>query len=243
MLLLIPFLCLCGWRVLGGRSGSGRRNRLLDVAAVGGAFLCCWPAVSWLLVASLEKQFPVERFPGREAQAIVVLAGTAYPVNASQPEAEPGQSTYLRCAHAAWLFHHWSRLPIVVSGGAVAPGDPLLAGLMRRQLLEEGVPDAMIRMEGRSANTDQNARETARILLPKGLRRIALVTEALHMPRAAACFRKQGFDVVPAACSYHLLEFRSLRDFLMPQSRAIHLNEDSLHEWIGLAWYKIRGWI
>jgi uncharacterized SAM-binding protein YcdF (DUF218 family) len=180
-------------------------------------------------------------FPPAEADAIVVLGANHYASNLSVREGEAGFATRLRTAHAAWLFRNWRSLPIVASGGTGAPGDPRLADLMRMQLLASGVPDGMISVENRSADTHQNAVETARLLLPKGVRRIALVTEAYHMPRAERSFRKQGFEIVRAACCYRTLEERTLADFLLPQEWAIRVSSQTLHEVAGLVWYKLRG--
>jgi uncharacterized SAM-binding protein YcdF (DUF218 family) len=233
---LTALVLLCLWRLT--RAGRGRAGRIADFVLAGAMLLCFWPPVAWLAVATLEKRYPVERFPRRDAEAIVALAGTSYLANASQPEAEPGFTTYLRTAHAAWLFHNWKPLPIVVSGGT---STPRVALLMRRELLAQGIPDSLIRVEDGSLNTYENAVEVARILMPQGRRRIALVTEGFHMARAELCFRKQGFDVVPAPCCYRTFELRSRKDFLMPSVWAIRASDEAVHEWIGLAWYKVRG--
>jgi uncharacterized SAM-binding protein YcdF (DUF218 family) len=239
---LLPLLILfCAWRLLRPLWNRRPASRVPDFLLAIGLFLYCWPAAAWLFIATLEKQVPVAPFPPREADAIVALGGNFYPASGAHPQAEPGFATYLRSAHAAWLFHHWKRLPIVVSGGSAAAGAPSLAELMRRQLIGQGVPDSMIWVDDRSANTYANAVDTARILLPKGMRRIALVTEAFHMPRAELCFRKQGFSVMPAPSSCRTLELHSWMEFLVPRPWAIDVNQEAIHEWLGLAWYKIRG--
>ena len=99
----------------------------------------------------------------------------------------------------------------------------------------------MIWVEGRSSNTYGNAVETAHLLMPKGMRRIVLVTEAFHMPRAVGCFRKQGFEVLPAAASYRTLQLHSWGEFLLPRVWAVEVEQEAIHEWVGLAWYKIHG--
>ena len=237
MYLLPVLLALCLWRA----ARADRSSRAVSVAIAAALFLWCWPPVAWLNVASLERRYPIATFPSGDAEAIVALAANHYASNPTQREAEPGFATQLRCAHAAWLFHHWKRLPIIVSGGTGEAGDPPIAELMRRQLLAAGVPDALIQVEGRSQTTHENAVETARILRPKGVSRIALVTEGFHMPRAESCFRRQGFDVTPAPCAYRTFELTRLTDFLLPRRWAIQTNEDALHEWLGLFWYKLRG--
>ena len=239
MYLITAWILFCVWRLLRTR-GKPAAGRADFIAAIG-LFLYCWPVVAWLMIATLEKPFPVRAIPAGDAGAIVALSANFYPSNAAHPETEPGFDTYQRAAHAAWLFHHWKRLPIVVSGGGTGPGEVSLAELMRRQLVGEGVPDGMIEVEDRSINTYENAVFTARILRPQGIRRIALVTQAFHMPRAEACFRKQGFEVVPAPASYRILELRSAGDFLIPKIWAIDVTNEAIHEWVGLAWYRLRG--
>jgi uncharacterized SAM-binding protein YcdF (DUF218 family) len=218
-----------------------KRRRLLVVAAAVIVFLYCWPPVAWLVAATLEQRYPIAPFPPGEADAIVVLSANVYPSNPSQREALPGFSTYERCSHAAWLYRHWRQLPVVVSGGTGMPGSPVISAVMKRTLMEQGVPEMVITEESHSGTTFENAVYVGDLLLPKGVRRIALVTEGNHMWRAELCFRKQGFAVLPAPCAYHTYELTSLSDVLIPKPWAITVNEQCLHEWIGLAVYRLRG--
>jgi uncharacterized SAM-binding protein YcdF (DUF218 family) len=224
------------------RRACGRRRHWLDYAGAALAFAVCWPPVAWTLLWGLERHYPIATYPAGDAQAMVVLAGNLYSANRSQPETAPGFSTYIRVSHAAWLYRHWRPLPIIVAGGSTGePGDLPLAELMRRQLAEEGVPPAMITAEADSLNTYQNAVNAAAILRARGLSRVALVTEAFHMRRAELCFRKQGLDVAPSPVAYRTLELTHWNEVLLPSLWAIRNNSESLHEWAGLAWYKLRG--
>jgi len=53
------------------------------------------------------------------------------------------------------------------------------------------VPREHTWVERSARNTDENARFSARILETRGVRMILLVTEAYHMRRGEACFRKR----------------------------------------------------
>ena len=55
---------------------------------------------------------------------------------------------------------------------------------------ELGVPADRIVVESISTSTWENARRTAPLLRSKGVERILLVTDSLHMRRAEGCFRK-----------------------------------------------------
>jgi uncharacterized SAM-binding protein YcdF (DUF218 family) len=112
-------------------------------------------------------------------------------------------------------------------------------------LLEEwNIPSAAIRIETGSINTHENAIRSCQILAPLGIRQILLVTSAMHMPRAAAAFRKAGFQVTVAPA-----DFRSgwgEPDYLsrwLPRAQYLVDTEDALHEWMGIGIYRLRGWM
>ena len=56
---------------------------------------------------------------------------------------------------------------------------------MARLLEEWNIPSTAIQIEGGSINTHDNAVLSYQILAPRGVRRILLVTSAMHMPRTA----------------------------------------------------------
>jgi uncharacterized SAM-binding protein YcdF (DUF218 family) len=236
---LMPLAVLLSlWTVLRLRRRGGSKRWWLDFAGVTAVLLVTWPPAAWLAAASLERRYPAAIYPAADAEAIVALSGNSYPANHSQPETVPGFSTQLRATHAAWLFHNWKRVPIVVSGGPTA-GAGTLGSLMRRELLQRGVPDQMIWVEDRSTSTYENAVESTAILRERGIRRIALVTEGFHMWRAELCFRRLGLEVAAAPCAFRTLEVRWSWATLLPSPWGLRVNEECLHEWFGLAWYKI----
>src|ERR1017187_9420820 len=216
-----------------------RRGRYLSMAALIGLFLWSWPPSTALFALTLERRHSFAQYAAGEADAIVVLSASVYPSDASEPEALPGYGTFLRCQYAAWLYRNWKPLPIVASGGM--DHDIVMADIMRQTLENVGVPDGMIWTEGASRSTYESALFTARLLRAKNIHRIVLVTEAYHMPRSAQCFRKQGLDVVPAGCDYRYIQFRGKWLQFFPSPHMISTNEDVLHEWIGLVWYRLSG--
>jgi uncharacterized SAM-binding protein YcdF (DUF218 family) len=63
-------------------------------------------------------------------------------------------------------------------------------------LARSGIPESALEREIWSRSTRQNAHFAARILLPRGSRRIGLVTCDWHMARALQSFAGAGFDPV-----------------------------------------------
>lgn len=89
-----------------------------------------------------------------------------------------------------------------VSGHILTCGGKAWSGIREADalgayLVERGVPAHAIERERWSRSTRQNAHYAARLLLPRGLRRIGLVTCDWHLPRALKCFEGAGFEVEP----------------------------------------------
>jgi uncharacterized SAM-binding protein YcdF (DUF218 family) len=158
--------------------------------------------------------------------------------------AELGPDTYYRCLHALSLYRQVGGCPILVSGGISegAPEGPPLAEAMRVFFQERGVKAADLIVENRSLTTHENAVECARLLRERGIGRIVLITDAKHLWRSSLCFRKEGLEVVPSGCNAFTARFRNrLEDYVpSPQGAARFL--DAFHEWVGVAYYKLRGW-
>jgi uncharacterized SAM-binding protein YcdF (DUF218 family) len=208
------------------------------VAAAGLVLWSWWPFAAWF-AGTLERRFPLSGLPPGDAGAIVVLSANIRAADASQPQSLPGESTYVRCAHAAWLYRHWKPVPIVVSGGLV--NGIVAAEVMKRIIAAEGVPADQIWTEGESRSTAENAAFSAAMLKRAGIRKAVVVTEAYHMLRSIKCFRSNEIDAVAAPCSARFLRFQGKWSNYLPSPTAIAVNEDTLHEWSGLFWYWARG--
>jgi len=86
---------------------------------------------------------------------------------------------------------------LLLSGGGDGPVPE--AEIMRRMALARGVPEAALLVEPGSHDTVENARETARLLRPRGGRAVFLVSDRAHLPRAALLFRLAGLRVTGIA--------------------------------------------
>ena len=151
------------------------------------AFLLLWLGgnrlISMTLARTLEWQYsPPSVLP--HADVIVLLGGGEMPSTPPQPLAgvtEAGD----RIIYAAWLYQQGAAPHVLASGGVVGVDGPALqpgAEAMGQLLSIMGVPPDSLWLEPRSRNTYENAVETKKLLDPKGIRRIILVTSALHIP-------------------------------------------------------------
>lgn len=180
------------------------------------------------------------------ADAIVVLGGGVLPALAPRRAPEVTDAGD-RVLEAARLWRE-GRAPRVVACGGNLDGTPPEAADLATLLRFLGVAPEAILEEPRSRTTRENAVEAKRLLEPLGVRRILLVTSALHMPRAAALFRGQGFEVVPAPTDWLVVGEdprsplgRAL--WLLPTAEGLGLTTRALREWLGLAVAGLLGWL
>lgn len=132
-----------------------------------------------------------------------------------------------RVARAARAFEARLAPRIVVSGGRAWEG-LTEADRLARELVHRGVPESALLLERTSLTTRDNARCTARLLAPLGVRRIGLVTCDWHLGRALWSFQREGFDVEGVAAlspplPAHRRALRSLRErgaWLLDRARA-----------------------
>jgi uncharacterized SAM-binding protein YcdF (DUF218 family) len=154
-------------------------------------WLLCTPVVADWLSVRAEGYPPLNPDKPVNAQAVVVLGGGRHRQHALEYNGAIAEVVLLeRLDLAAFLAKRYS-LPLAVSG-AQQEADAMSQTLSR----DFGVPPHWI--EGNSRDTYENARLSARILFPAGIKRIILVTSATHEWRAAHEFMDAGFEVVPA---------------------------------------------
>ena len=160
---------------------------------------------------------------------IVILGGGLVEIDG---DIFPSRSTLMRLEKGFELWKEF-KTEIVVSGRGIH--DVAEADLMASILKGWGVPKEYVIVEGGSMNTLQNAEMVSRILKVK---RINLVTSALHMRRSLLAFRSFGFDPVPVPTDYVLSTKTNFRAFL-PRAETLNFLSSLTHEVIGYIYYSI----
>jgi uncharacterized SAM-binding protein YcdF (DUF218 family) len=93
--------------------------------------------------------------------------------------------------------------------------------------------------EERSRTTWENARMSAEILLPEGIQRVVVVTQAWHMPRAVWSFEKAGFSVVPAPVGFLGQDNARPLGGWMPEFKSVWQSGQLLNEAVGQVGYRL----
>ncbi|SEP08467.1 YdcF family protein [Nitrosovibrio sp. Nv6] len=234
--LLPPFnlilLSAAGILLLKTRPGLGKGLMVTMLALF---YLQSTPIVADTLLQKLETR-PRHSPADNDVEAIVVLGGGTYYNAPEYGNDTVGRYTLERVRYAARL-HRLTGKPLLATGGAPVGNSSSEAAQMKTVLEREfQVPVKWI--EGASRNTRENAYKTFAILKRDGVSRIALVTHAWHMPRAAREFEQAGFKVIPAATAYTTRYKTDIFAFI-PTAGALLRSSLFFHEVIGLLWYRL----
>jgi uncharacterized SAM-binding protein YcdF (DUF218 family) len=199
------------------------------------------------LVGSLENQYRDSGLDVPPAQAIVVLGGTIQMPSAIHHLTglvDPSDRLLV-----AFRLYRSGKAPLVFCSGGNNPiggqtGKAPGALWMARLLEEWNIPSTGVQIEGGSIDTHENAIRSYQVLAPLGIRRILLVTSAMHMPRAAGAFRKAGFEVIAAPADFRTgWDEPNVLLRWLPSADNLRNSDAALQEWLGIAMYRLRGWI
>lgn len=116
--------------------------------------------------------------------AIIILGAAVWPSG-------PSPTLRRRVLHGAQLWHGGAA-PIIVVCGGLGLHAPTEAAAMATLLVEQGVPPDAILQEGRSTTTLENIQMALPLLRQAGARRVLIVTDMTHGPRAALVARHFG---------------------------------------------------
>jgi len=198
----------------------------------------------------LEGQF-LPRMPVPKADAIVVLSGGILGRTPPRPSVEVGEAGD-RLLYGAALYRQGAAPRIVVTGNVATGGVAArpAADDMAELLAILGIPDSAIVTETRSENTHDHAVNLCPVMATMGIHQALLVTSALHMPRAVGVFRRlcPELDVIPAPTDFRAPYQQPMPWYrssvaLLPTPQALVDFSDAAHEYLGLLYYRLRGWL
>jgi uncharacterized SAM-binding protein YcdF (DUF218 family) len=132
---------------------------------------------------------------------VVTLTTGVYAYRAQGLEiVEMGKKTSHNALETARVYRLLGHPTVIATGGIVTPGAQLVseAEVLRDGLVRLAIPPERIVLETRSHNTREQAEQSAAILRQRGVKRFVLITDAAHMPRAIAEFRRLGLDPIPS---------------------------------------------
>jgi uncharacterized SAM-binding protein YcdF (DUF218 family) len=239
-ILAVGLLLLCHTR----KQKAGRTLVALGAVLL---FLFGSHSVSHPLLVPLETRYPALFIrPGapvgaqlKDASFIVVLA-SGFSDDPSRPiEMQLDDGSIARLVEGVRVSKVLHCCRLILSGGPGPEGNSSSAQAMAQLALELGVSRQDIILEALSGNTEDEARRVAPIV---GQQPFILVTEASHMPRAMAFFRKLGTHPIADPMGFRTTpgEPITLLD-LAPDAEELSNSQRAVYEYLGLAWAKLRG--
>lgn len=188
------------------------------------------PVTGNALLQSLEIAQPISEAQLKDIQAIVILGGGK---NNEAPEFGNQDTvnrwTLQRLRYGAYLQQQTGK-PILVTGGAPFSGRPeadTMAETLKRDFHAKD-----IWIEDQSNDTAENAALSATILKEHGIQRIAIISQAWHLPRAIQLFEQQGLTVYPAPTGFTTTEKQVVAEWL-PNASALDKSSMALKEYLG----------
>jgi len=194
--------------------------------------------VSGMIMRGLESDLKIPDNP--DGDVIILLGGGVYDnVPDLSGIGSPSEDMTTRIITAVRLQKRLD-IPIIISGGAVFKGTTSEAPIIKRFLIDLGVPAGKIIIEDQSRDTLENAYNTKIICENKGYSKPMLVTSGLHMKRSVLSFDKMDMKVIPIPANLKTSSYKHNigRDYL-PDSTSFSNSAYAIHEYLGLLFYKL----
>jgi uncharacterized SAM-binding protein YcdF (DUF218 family) len=228
----------------------GRRPRLTRCLLAAAGLLLALLSNRFLsagLLAPLEGRYPPipEFAPGAPAPApisgcrfVAVLGGGYSDIPGLPATSQLSASGLARIVEAVRILRVLPDARLIVSGPG-AEGRPSLAAVFALAAASLGVSPSRITQVDTARDTEEESLAIARLA---GGGRVALVTSAWHLPRAAGLFRKAGVEIVPCPADYvaragHEMTWGDLGW----DSESLERSTVAAHEYLGLLWLRLRG--
>jgi uncharacterized SAM-binding protein YcdF (DUF218 family) len=177
--------------------------------------------------------------PGVVYDAAIVLGGGIDPgASRESGETELGPAGD-RVVEGYALYHSGRVRNLLLSAGGPDPAGPVEADWGAALYRRLGVPGDRIVLERESRNTRENAERSARIVRERGWKSLVLVTSAMHMPRAAATFRKAGLDADLLPVDHR---YGPGNGNWLPRVEALGRSSEALRELAGRLVYRAAGY-
>lgn len=230
--LLILLSCVVGLLCALVRRTARLGRALLMVSAALLVFAAL-PMSDWP-IEILEDRFPEPTRLPDHVDGIIVLGGAINLGVSAEHDAPTLKAGADRITTFLALARYFPGAKLVYTGGygEADVARDLFGGL--------GLDLDRVTFERKSRTTWENALFSKRLVQPAEGETWLLVTSAIDIPRAVACFRAVGWHITPWPAGYLIQHDRDAYLPNLPQGLA---NLDwATHEWLGLVYYRLRGW-
>ncbi|MFC1578379.1 ElyC/SanA/YdcF family protein [Thermodesulfobacteriota bacterium] len=194
------------------------------------------------LLSSLENEYPplTDMKETYGVKWVVVLGGGMVSDPKLPANGQISASSLSRLVEGIRIHNNLEGSKLILSGGAVF--DPIPeARVMSEVALTLGVDPEDMLLEWNSKDTDDQAQLIRQIANLDENQKFILVTSASHMPRAVNLFRSFGMQPIPAPIDFGVKNQIGVHPkFFFPTASGLAKMERVFHEYLGLAWAKLK---
>jgi len=232
LVLLVIATALC---LLLNRHRAAKAFGLAAVALVLAAWLAAGP-----LVRNWEERYPRPPWPAHVDGVLVLGSGFDSALLRARKAPQTNAGVY-RLVEGLAAARRYPGARLVFTGGSGALGGSLFpeSDTARHVFVELGRDPKQMILESRSRNTYENLLFSKAMVKPKQGEVWLLATSAMHMPRAMAIARKLNWPMTPWPTDF-MTGPQTDRDIWEISGNFAFLDY-VVHEWIGLAAYRLTG--
>jgi len=192
--------------------------------------------VSDAMIRSLESEYGIPK--NIKGNVIILLGGGVYDEAPDLSGLGAPKDGYLTRIVTAVRLQKRLNIPIIVSGAETSKDKVLENHIVKRFLIDLGVPDEKIITESKSKDTIENAKFTQEICIKLGFTNPILITSAYHLKRAIMSFDKIGLKVLPFPAGFKSWKSKHYgwRAYLPGDFLTASV---AIKEYLGLVFYKI----
>jgi uncharacterized SAM-binding protein YcdF (DUF218 family) len=194
---------------------------------------------SYILSRPFEDAYTTPKLTADPSSVVIVLSGG---IVYHQGKEKLSRATFKRL-YKGFEVVSKTKGKILVSGGKIFSNTSIASAmLMKKVLMELGIPENKIIVQDRSKNTVQDALYSKKILENYKKDKIYLVTSAIHMKRALDIFINtfKNIKIIPVPCDFVVDEQINILQFF-PNFGVFFVNSFAIHEILGDLWYKVAG--
>jgi uncharacterized SAM-binding protein YcdF (DUF218 family) len=231
------------WVVLRPRSSAARRSLMVVALFYLVLGIYAIPAAFADLLARPYHRFDVADVPPGRVALVVFGAGGERVGGWDDRVWIPTAIVTSRVLEAARVYRIAKPQWVISSGGDPDPSDRAepSSTIMRRQLVDFGVPADRIVLESDSRDSHDEAVIIAPMLKSLGADSAILVTSAIHMRRSMGACRAAGWTPTPAVAPDPSADME-WSDRLIPSGNGVNFSSYVVHEVLGIGYYWTRGW-
>ena len=209
---------------------------IATLTLVGFAWALSIGPVSDAMIGSLESEYSI---PKNIHGDVIILLGSG--VFSGAPDLSGvgiPSDVYLTRIVTAVRLQKKLAIPIIVSGREVPEDEVSENPIVKRFLLDLGVPAGKIIIENKSRDTYENAQYSRKICVMLGFKNPILVTSAYHMERAVISFKMVGLKVLPFPAGFKSWRGKQYRwDAYLPGD--FTTASIAIKEYLGIVFYKL----